>query len=243
MKIKKSFSYYFFCLLFVLNSVQSYTQSFENQEDRKKALIFGVTGQDGNYLTEFLLNKNYEVHGVARHFPSGHQPIKKFIDSPHFFFHIGNITDYSELINLIRDIQPHEIYNLAAQTHVKVSFDEPEETTKINALGTLYILEAIRKIGLEQQTKFFQASSSELFGIVKESPQTENTPFHPCSPYGIAKLYGYWMTVNYRDSYGIFACNGILFNHESPLRGEAFVTRKISLAACRYKLGLQKFFI
>jgi GDPmannose 4,6-dehydratase len=229
--------YYFIYLILVLNSVQANLTSDENHK-HKKALIFGITGQDGNYLAELLLNKNYEVYGVARHPLSDKSPIKQF-NTNHFYFHIGDITDHSNLIHLIETIRPDEIYNLAAQTHVQASFEYPEETARINALGTLRILEAIRILGLEKKVRFFQATSSELYGLAQEMPQIEKTPFYPRSPYGVAKLYGYWITVNYRESYGIFACNGILFNHESPLRSETFVTRKITLAACRHKLGLQ----
>lgn len=224
--------YFFLAIISLLNSAQAETH------DRKKALIFGATGQDGTYLTEFLLAKDYEVHGVARHLslPGG----QSANTSPNYFFHAGDVTNYANVINLIGAIQPDEIYNLAAQSAVKASFDQPEDTAEINAMGTLRILEAIKMLGLEKKTKFFQASSSELFGSTKESPQTEKTPFYPRSPYGVAKLYGFWITVNYRESYGIYTCNGILFNHESPFRGESFVTRKITLGACRYKLGLQK---
>lgn len=234
--------FYLIYLLFVLHSVQASATLDISQSHRKKALIFGVTGQDGSYLAEFLLDKNYEVHGVARKPPSlsSNHPFKQISSHSQFFFHVGDINNSVALIQLIGNIQPDEIYNLAAQTHVKVSFDSPEETAETNALGTLRILEVIKLLGLEKKVRFFQASSSELFGLVQESPQTEKTPFYPRSPYGVAKLYGYWITVNYRESYGIFACNGILFNHESPLRGESFVTRKITLAACRYKLGRQK---
>lgn len=234
--------FYFICILFALSIIQINLVAEESQNSLKKALIFGVTGQDGNYLAEFLLNKNYEVHGVGRKVShiSNNSLFKHISNDPHFIFHVGDITNSSNLLHLIGNIQPDEIYNLAAQTHVKVSFDSPEDTAKINALGTLHILEAIRLLGIEGKVKFFQASSSELFGLVQESPQTEKTPFYPRSPYGVSKLYAYWITINYRESYGIFACNGILFNHESPLRGEDFVTRKIALSACRYKLGLQK---
>ena len=217
----------------------------ESLDKSKKALIFGVTGQDGAYLTEFLLKKNYEVHGVARHLslrgicPGKHSGNPQYPED-RFFFHVGDINNYSHIINLIRTIEPDEIYNLAAQSSVKTSFEYPEETAQINGLGTLRILEAVRVLGLSKKVKFFQASSSELYGQVQSSPLIDKTSFHPCSPYGVAKLYGYWITVNYKESYGIFACNGILFNHESPLRGESFVTRKITLAACRHKLGLQE---
>ncbi len=212
---------------------------------RKKALIFGITGQDGAYLTEFLLNKNYEVHGVKR--PSStHNTsrIDAFYQDPHesgrrLILHYGDISSSSDIVTQLATIQPDEIYNLAAQSHVLVSFKMPEYTAEVDAVGTLRILEAIRKAGLEKKTRFYQASSSEMYGMVKEIPQTENTPFHPRSPYAVAKLYSFWITTNYREAYGMFTVNGILFNHESPLRGETFVTRKITLAACRYKCGLQ----
>ena len=212
----------------------------------KKALITGVTGQDGSYLAEFLLNKGYEVHGIKRRtslintsridhlFQDKHEPNLKFI------LHHGDLTDSTSLIRIIQEVQPDEIYNLAAQSHVKVSFEEPEYTANSDALGALRILEAIRILKLEKKTKYYQASTSELYGAVKESPQNEKTPFYPRSPYGVAKLYAYWITVNYREAYGIYACNGILFNHESPVRGETFVTRKITRALARIKLGLQK---
>ena len=212
----------------------------------KKALITGVTGQDGSYLAEFLLNKGYEVHGIKRRsslintaridhlFKDHHEPNLKFI------LHHGDLTDATSLIRIIQEVQPDEIYNLAAQSHVKVSFEEPEYTANSDALGALRILEAIRILKLEKKTKYYQASTSELYGSVKESPQNEKTPFYPRSPYGVAKLYAYWITVNYREAYGIYACNGILFNHESPVRGETFVTRKITRALARIKLGLQK---
>jgi GDPmannose 4,6-dehydratase len=212
----------------------------------KKALITGVTGQDGSYLAEFLLNKGYEVHGIKRRtslintsridhlFQDKHEPNLKFI------LHHGDLTDSTSLIRIIQEVQPDEIYNLAAQSHVKVSFEEPEYTANSDALGALRILEAIRILKLEKKTKYYQASTSELYGSVKESPQNEKTPFYPRSPYGVAKLYAYWITVNYREAYGIYACNGILFNHESPVRGETFVTRKITRALTRIKLGLQK---
>lgn len=214
-------------------------------EPQKTALIFGITGQDGAYLTEFLINKNYEVHGVLRQssLPNTMR-LDPFIQDPSIFnkklfLHFGDITDSISLIEIIQSIQPDEIYNLAAQSHVRVSFDIPEYTAKVDALGPLKILETIHLLGLSKKIKFYQASTSEMYGLVQETPQTETTPFYPRSPYGVAKLYAYWITVNYRESYGIFTCNGILFNHESPLRGEAFVTRKITLAACRQKLGLQ----
>ena len=214
----------------------------------KKALITGITGQDGSYLSEFLLNKNYEVHGIIRRsssFNTGrieHLYIDNYIEDMHnkknFYLHYGDITDSTNVISLIQKIQPDEIYNLAAQSHVKVSFDIPEYTANVDALGTLRILEAVHLLGLE--TKIYQASTSELYGLVQEVPQNEKTPFYPRSPYGVAKLYGFWITKNYREAYNIFASNGILFNHESPRRGETFVTRKITLAAARIKLGKQK---
>ena len=212
----------------------------------KKALITGITGQDGSYLAEFLLNKGYEVHGIKRRtslintdridhlYQDPHETIRKFI------LHHGDLTDATSLIRIIQEVQPDEIYNLAAQSHVAVSFEEPEYTANSDALGALRILEAIRILKLEKKTKYYQASTSELYGDVQETPQTEKTPFYPRSPYAVAKLYAYWITVNYREAYGIYACNGILFNHESPVRGETFVTRKITRALARIKLGLQK---
>lgn len=239
MMLMNKICYPLLLLVVLFSFVQSRLIADENQENRKKAIIFGATGQDGTYLTELLLSKNYEVHGVARHaIMPGTTSARKFT-SDHYFFHIGDVTNYSNVIHLLRSVQPDEIYNLAAQSRVQISFDQPEETAETNGLGTLRILEAIRMLGLEKKTKFFQAASSEVYGMVKETPQTEKTPFYPSSPYGVAKLYAYWITVNYRESYGMYACNGILFNHESPLRGESFVTRKISLGACRYKLGFQ----
>ena len=215
----------------------------------KKALITGVTGQDGSYLAEFLLNKGYEVHGIIRRSSSfntkriEHLYIEEYIEDMHnaknFYLHYGDITDSTNVIALIQKIRPDEIYNLAAQSHVKVSFDIPEYTANVDALGTLRILEAVHLLDLKD-TKIYQASTSELYGLVQEVPQSETTPFYPRSPYGVAKLYGFWITKNYREAYDIFACNGILFNHESPRRGETFVTRKITLAAARIKLGLQK---
>ena len=211
----------------------------------KKALITGVTGQDGSYLAEFLLNKNYEVHGIKRRTPVintnriDHLYQDRYIENRKFILHHGDLTDSSSLIRIIQEVQPDEIYNLAAQSHVAVSFEEPEYTANSDAIGALRILEAIRILKLEKKTKFYQASTSELFGITKESPQNENTPFYPRSPYGVAKLYSYWITINYREAYKIYACNGILFNHESPVRGETFVTRKITMGLARIKLGLQ----
>ncbi|MGI6656837.1 MAG: GDP-mannose 4,6-dehydratase [Desulfobulbus sp.] len=211
----------------------------------KKALITGITGQDGAYLAEFLLGKGYEVHGIKRRsslfntdridhlYQDPHVPDRRFI------LHHGDLTDTSSLIRIIQQVQPDEIYNLAAQSHVAVSFEEPEYTANSDALGALRILEAIRTTGLEKKTRFYQASTSELFGLVQEVPQRETTPFYPRSPYACAKLYAYWITVNYREAYGMYACNGILFNHESPIRGETFVTRKITRALARIKLGLQ----
>ncbi len=211
----------------------------------KKALITGITGQDGAYLAEFLLEKGYEVHGIKRRTSLFNTDrIDHLYRDPHeknlkFFLHHGDMTDSSSLVHIIQKIKPDEIYNLAAQSHVAVSFEEPEYTANSDALGALRILEAIRILGLEKKTKYYQASTSELFGKVQEIPQTETTPFYPRSPYAVAKLYAYWITVNYREAYGIYACNGILFNHESPLRGETFVTRKITRALARIKLGLQ----
>jgi GDPmannose 4,6-dehydratase len=211
----------------------------------KKALITGITGQDGAYLAEFLLKKDYEVHGIKRRTSLFNTDrIDHIYQDPHeidpkFFLHHGDLTDSSSLIRIIKESQPDEIYNLAAQSHVAVSFEEPEYTANSDALGALRILEAIRILGLEKKTKFYQASTSELFGKVREVPQNEDTPFHPRSPYAVAKLYAYWITINYREAYGIFACNGILFNHESPTRGETFVTRKITRALSRIKLGIQ----
>ena len=211
----------------------------------KTALITGVTGQDGAYLAEFLLNKGYRVHGVKRRSSSFNTArVDHLYKDPHekdvrFLMHYGDLTDATNLIRIIQEVQPDEIYNLAAQSHVQVSFETPEYTANADALGTLRILEAIRILGLEKKTRFYQASTSELYGLVQETPQTEKTPFYPRSPYACAKLYGYWITVNYREAYGMFACNGILFNHESPIRGETFVTRKITRALARIKLGLQ----
>ena len=211
----------------------------------KKALITGVTGQDGAYLAEFLLGKGYEVHGIKRRtslfntdridhlYQDPHDPDQRFI------LHHGDMTDSSSLIRIMQQVQPEEIYNLAAQSHVAVSFEEPEYTADSDALGALRLLEGMRILGLEKKTRFYQASTSELYGKVREIPQSETTPFHPRSPYAVAKMYAYWVTVNYREAYGIYACNGILFNHESPIRGETFVTRKITRALARIKLGLQ----
>ncbi len=211
----------------------------------KRALITGVTGQDGAYLAEFLLDKGYEVHGIKRRTSLFNTDrIDHLYQDPHetnrhFVLHYGDMTDSSSLIRIVQHIQPDEIYNLAAQSHVGVSFEEPEYTADSDALGTLRLLEAIRILGLESKTRFYQASTSELYGKVQEIPQSETTPFYPRSPYAVAKLYAYWITVNYREAYNMYACNGILFNHESPLRGETFVTRKITRAIARIKLGLQ----
>ena len=213
--------------------------------EHKVALITGITGQDGAYLAEFLLGKGYEVHGIKRRASSFNTDrIDHLYLDPHetgrkFILHYGDLTDSTNLIRIIQEVQPDEIYNLAAQSHVAVSFETPEYTANCDALGTLRVLEAIRILGLEKKTKFYQASTSELFGKVQEIPQKETTPFYPRSPYAVAKMYSYWICVNYREAYGIFACNGILFNHESPLRGETFVTRKITRAVARIKLGLQ----
>ncbi|HWA11809.1 MAG TPA: GDP-mannose 4,6-dehydratase [Burkholderiales bacterium] len=211
----------------------------------KVALITGVTGQDGAYLAEFLLKKGYVVHGIKRRTSLFNTDrIDHLYQDPHvsnrnFILHYGDMTDSSSLVHVIQKVQPDEIYNLAAQSHVAVSFEEPEYTANSDALGTLRLLEAIRILGLAKKTRFYQASTSELYGLVQEVPQRETTPFYPRSPYGVAKLYAYWITVNYREAYGMFACNGILFNHESPIRGETFVTRKITRALARIKLGLQ----
>ena len=213
---------------------------------KKIALITGVTGQDGAYLAELLLNKNYEVHGIKRRASSfntsriDHLYKDKHKEDVNFFLHYGDLTDSTNLIRIIQEVQPHEIYNLGAQSHVKVSFEVPEYTANSDAIGTLRILEAIRILKMEDKVKFYQASTSELYGKAQEVPQTETTPFYPRSPYGVAKLYAFWIVKNYREAYGMFACNGILFNHESPLRGETFVTRKITRAASKIKLGLQE---
>ncbi len=213
---------------------------------KKVALITGITGQDGAYLADLLLKKNYFVHGIKRRSSSfntsriDHLYQDPHIDKINFILHHGDLTDSTNLIRIIQEIQPDEIYNLAAQSHVMVSFETPEYTANADALGTLRILEAIRLLGLTKKTKFYQASTSELYGLVQEVPQNEKTPFYPRSPYGVAKLYAYWITVNYREAYNIFASNGILFNHESPIRGETFVTRKITRAAARISLGVQE---
>jgi len=213
---------------------------------KKRALITGVTGQDGAYLAEFLLSKGYVVHGIKRRTSLFNTDrIDHIYQDPHvtdrrFILHYGDMTDSSSLVRIVQLVQPHEIYNLAAQSHVAVSFEVPEYTANSDALGALRILEAIRILGLEKTSRFYQASTSELYGKVQESPQSETTPFYPRSPYAVAKLYAYWITVNYREAYGMYACNGILFNHESPTRGETFVTRKITRAMARIKLGLQQ---
>lgn len=212
----------------------------------KKALITGVTGQDGSYLAEFLLEKGYQVHGIKRRASSFNtQRIDHIYQDPHtdnknFILHYGDLTDSSNLTRIIQQVQPDEVYNLGAQSHVAVSFESPEYTADVDAMGTLRLLEAIRLLGLEKKTKFYQASTSELYGLVQETPQKETTPFYPRSPYAVAKMYAYWITVNYRESYGMYACNGILFNHESPRRGETFVTRKITRGLANISQGLEK---
>lgn len=220
-------------------------RGISHMTNAKRALISGITGQDGAYLAEFLLEKGYEVHGIKRRASSFNtERIDHLYQDPHepgrrLILHYGDLTDATNLIRIIQQVQPDEIYNLGAQSHVQVSFETPEYTANADGLGTLRMLEAIRILGLESKTRFYQASTSELYGLVAETPQTERTPFHPRSPYGVAKLYAYWITVNYREAYGMYACNGILFNHESPLRGETFVTRKITRALARMHLGLQ----
>ena len=211
----------------------------------KKALLTGVTGQDGAYLSDFLLKKGYEVHGIKRRSSLfntdriDHIYEDPHVNNRHFVLHYGDLTDSTNLIRIIQEVQPDEIYNLGAMSHVKVSFDTPEYTANADGIGTLRILEAVRLLGLSQKTKIYQASTSELYGLVQEVPQSEKTPFYPRSPYGVAKMYAYWITVNYREAYNMFACNGILFNHESPLRGETFVTRKITRAVAKISMGLQ----
>jgi len=217
-----------------------------NTGSKKVALITGVTGQDGSYLAELLLEKGYEVHGIKRRASSlntqrvDHIYQDRHEENVNFFMHYGDLTDSSNLIRIIKDVQPDEVYNLGAQSHVAVSFEVPEYTADVDAMGALRILEAIRFLGMEKKTRFYQASTSELYGEVQEIPQTETTPFHPRSPYAVAKMYAYWITVNYRESYGMYACNGILFNHESPRRGETFVTRKITRALSNISQGLEK---
>ncbi|RVT46926.1 GDP-mannose 4,6-dehydratase [Rheinheimera sediminis] len=212
---------------------------------KKKALITGVTGQDGSYLAEFLLEKGYEVHGIKRRASSfntqrvDHIYQDPHIDNKNFILHYGDLTDSSNLTRILQEVQPDEVYNLGAQSHVAVSFESPEYTADVDAMGTLRLLEAIRLLGLEKKTRFYQASTSELYGLVQEIPQKETTPFYPRSPYAVAKMYAYWITVNYRESYGMYACNGILFNHESPRRGETFVTRKITRGLSNIAQGLE----
>lgn len=213
---------------------------------RKVALITGVTGQDGAYLAEFLLNKGYEVHGIKRRASLFNtQRVDHIFEDPHkqnqkFKLHYGDLTDSSNLTRIISEVQPDEVYNLGAQSHVAVSFESPEYTADVDAIGTLRLLEAIRFLGMEKKTRFYQASTSELYGLVQEIPQRETTPFYPRSPYAVAKMYAYWITVNYREAYGMYACNGILFNHESPRRGETFVTRKITRGLCNIAVGLEQ---
>ena len=213
---------------------------------KKVALITGVTGQDGSYLAEFLLNKGYEVHGIKRRSSLfntdriDHLYQDPHVDNRNFILHYGDLTDSTSLVRIVQKVQPDELYNLAAQSHVGVSFEEPEYTANADGIGALRLLEAIRILGLEKKTRFYQASTSELYGLVQEIPQKETTPFYPRSPYAVAKMYAYWITVNYREAYGMYACNGVLFNHESPVRGETFVTRKITRAISRIALGLQE---
>ena len=212
---------------------------------KKKALITGITGQDGSYLAEFLLEKDYEVHGIKRRSSSiNTQRVEQIYQDPHqeginFILHYGDLTDSSNLTRIMQEVQPDEVYNLGAQSHVAVSFESPEYTSEVDALGSLRLLESIRLLNLEKKTRFYQASTSELYGLVQETPQKETTPFYPRSPYAVAKLYAYWITVNYREAYGIYACNGILFNHESPRRGETFVTRKVTRGLARISQGLE----
>jgi GDPmannose 4,6-dehydratase len=242
-KVKKIL-FFFIIIIGVMNAVKEANGALPSVP-KKKAIITGITGQDGAYLAEFLLKKGYEVHGIKRRSSSFntsridhlYQDLHEF-DKRNFILHYGDLTDSTNLIRIIQQVQPDEIYNLAAQSHVAVSFETPEYTANSDALGTLRILEAIRILGLSKKTKFYQASTSELFGATRP-PQNELTPFYPRSPYGVAKLYAYWITINYREAYGIFACNGILFNHESPIRGETFVTRKITRAVARIKAGVQ----
>ncbi len=221
-----------------------YLNLYHRTTPMKKALITGITGQDGAYLAEFLLNKGYEVHGIKRRSSLFNtQRIDHIYEDPHIpdrhlHLHYGDLSDSTNLIRIIQEVQPDEIYNLGAMSHVQVSFEEPEYTANVDGIGTLRILEAIRLLGLTQKTKFYQASTSELYGLVQQVPQSETTPFYPRSPYGVAKLYAYWITVNYREAYNMYACNGILFNHESPQRGETFLTRKVTRAAARIALGL-----
>lgn len=236
-------------VLLIVCLTSFHSQSFADEKveilPSKKAVIFGITGQDGAYLTEFLIDKGYEVHGVIRRTSSTNTSRLDHLlkiernGKPAITMHYGDLTDSCSIFKVIQEVQPDEIYNLAAQSMVRDSFDIPEYTADVNAIGVLRILEAIRQLGLTKKTRFYQASTSELYGLVQEIPQTEKTPFYPRSPYAVSKLFGYWITSNYRESYGIYACNGILFNHESPLRGDTFVTRKITKAAAKIKLGLQ----
>jgi GDPmannose 4,6-dehydratase len=225
--------------------VNTLNEEFEQGNNMKRALITGITGQDGSYLTEFLLDKGYEVHGIKRRSSSFNtQRLDHLYQDPHIEnvnlkLHFGDLTDSSNLTRIIKDIEPDEVYNLGAQSHVAVSFDSPEYTADVDAMGTLRMLEAIRFLKLENKTRFYQASTSELYGLVQETPQRETTPFYPRSPYAVAKMYAYWIAVNYRESYGIYACNGILFNHESPRRGETFVTRKITRGLSNIALGIE----
>ena len=230
-----------------MSNMDEKIQSQEIISKKKKALITGLTGQDGSYLVEFLLDKNYEVHGIKRRSSSlNTQRVDHLYQDPHennpqFFMHYGDLTDSTNLIRIIKEIEPDEIYNLGAQSHVAVSFETPEYTANCDALGTLRILEAVRILNLIKKTRIYQASTSELYGLVQETPQDEDTPFYPRSPYGVAKLYGYWITVNYREAYKMYACNGILFNHESPRRGETFITRKITRGLSRIDAGLDNY--
>jgi GDPmannose 4,6-dehydratase len=225
--------------------LQGGTLVSQENNTMKKALITGITGQDGAYLADLLLKKGYEVHGIKRRASLfntdriDHLYQDPHVNNRHFILHYGDLTDSTNLIRIVQQVQPDEIYNLGAQSHVQVSFETPEYTANADAVGTLRLLEAIRLLGLQEKTRFYQASTSELYGLVQEVPQSERTPFYPRSPYGVAKLYAYWITVNYRESYGMYACNGILFNHESPIRGETFVTRKITRGVARMALGLQ----
>lgn len=235
-------SSYLFLLVSILSALNLCAEDVPStsQTPRKKAMIFGITGQDGAYLSKFLTDRNYEVHGIIRQssLPNTgrlEEYVPEELKNQQIVLHFGDLTDPISITSLVQAIEPDEVYNLAAQSHVRVSFDMPEYTAEVDALGPLRILEAIRLSGLSKKTKFYQASTSELYGLVQETPQTEKTPFYPRSPYAVAKLYAYWITVNYREAYGMFTCNGILFNHESPYRGETFVTRKITLAACKYK--------
>ncbi|MDB2614052.1 GDP-mannose 4,6-dehydratase [Chlamydiales bacterium] len=237
--MKKSLNYLLICIIL-------FTQNLVSDETTKCALITGITGQDGAYLAEFLLNKGYEVHGIKRRSSLINTArIDHLYQDPHegrgqFKLHYGDMTDSTSLLRIIQEVQPDEIYNLAAQSHVAVSFETPEYTANVDGIGTLRLLEAIRILGMEKKTKFYQASTSELYGLVQEVPQKETTPFYPRSPYAAAKLYAYWVCINYREAYNIFACNGILFNHESPLRGETFVTRKITRAVNKIAQGKQE---